>query len=350
MNTRAWVIVPLLVVQSAANAGFTIPTVVNRIPMNDPAEVAVNPGAHRLYVSTGTSEGQIGRVAVVDTLTDTVLNTVEVNDGPQGVAVDAFTNRLYVVNVRSETVSVIDTQTNAIVETITGFGYRPRLVAVNPETDRIYVTNHGNGAGTTLSVINGSMNDIVDNITVGAGPHGVAVNPTTNRIYTANDSSGTVSVIDGATDTVIATVPVGSTPRNVAVDIFRNRVYIANEQSNTVSVIDGASNQVIDTIPVGSLPRGLSVDPTSNQIYLGTIGDDSFSVIDGSSNTVIHKIFVGVESGSTAFDSELNRAYVTSRFSNYTSVISSIPEPSTIWLLTGGLVSIGTARIWRRRT
>jgi YVTN family beta-propeller protein len=41
---------------------------------------------------------------------------------------------------------------------------------------------------------------------VGARPLGVAVNPETNRIYVANSGDDTVSVIDGATDTVIATV------------------------------------------------------------------------------------------------------------------------------------------------
>ena len=40
----------------------------------------------------------------------------------------------------------------------------------------------------------------------------MAVNPNTNRIYVTNDGSNNVSVIDGASNTVVATVAVGSDP------------------------------------------------------------------------------------------------------------------------------------------
>src|SRR4051812_44728112 len=39
-------------------------------------------------------------------------------------------------------------------------------------------------------------------IQVGTGPRGVAVNPITNRIYVSNSVNASVSVIDGATNTV----------------------------------------------------------------------------------------------------------------------------------------------------
>jgi YVTN family beta-propeller protein len=53
---------------------------------------------------------------------------------------------------------------------------------------------------------------VVTTITVGTVPLGVGVNPNTNRIYVSNQYDSTVSVIDGATNTVIATIPVGLGP------------------------------------------------------------------------------------------------------------------------------------------
>lgn len=46
-------------------------------------------------------------------------------------------------------------------------------------------------------------------VPVGQTPYGVAVNPETNKIYVANYSPGTVSVIDGSTNTVVSTLAVG---------------------------------------------------------------------------------------------------------------------------------------------
>ena len=156
----------LLLSPPLASGGFISPVVIDTIPVPaSPAEAAVNSDTNRLYVTTGQG------LDVINTLTDKEVALIPVGDGPQGVAVDAATNRVYVVNVRDQTVSVIDGNANRVIDTITGFDYRPRLIAINPITNMIYVGNHGNGAGTTLAVINGFTDSIVQNIPVGNGPH-----------------------------------------------------------------------------------------------------------------------------------------------------------------------------------
>ena len=66
----------------------------------------------------------------------------------------------------------------------------------------------------TLSVVDGASNAVVATVPLGTWPVGVAVNPRTNRIYVANDNTNNVSVIDGASNTVVAAVAIGvhSTP------------------------------------------------------------------------------------------------------------------------------------------
>ena len=81
-------------------------------------------------------------------------------------------------------------------------------------------------------------------IQVGKTPVGIAVDPNTNRIYVSNSNNNTVSVIDGATNRVIGDpIPVGEGPRGIAVDPNTHLVYVTNPGSNTVSVIDGATNK-----------------------------------------------------------------------------------------------------------
>jgi YVTN family beta-propeller protein len=75
---------------------------------------------------------------------------------------------------------------------------RPAGVAFNPSNNDMYVANHG---GFTVSVIDSSTNEVVDTIPVGAFPLGIAFNPRNNDMYVANRDSNTVSVIATPTPT-----------------------------------------------------------------------------------------------------------------------------------------------------
>jgi YVTN family beta-propeller protein len=70
----------------------------------------------------------------------------------------------------------------------------PTAVAVNPVTNKIYVANTGSG---TVSVFDPNQHTVT-NVTVGTSPVAVAVNPVTNKIYVANSASENVTVINGA--------------------------------------------------------------------------------------------------------------------------------------------------------
>ena len=48
--------------------------------------------------------------------------------------------KVYVANLGSNTVSVIDTATNTVTDTV-NVGSYPRGVAVNPDGKKVYVTN-----------------------------------------------------------------------------------------------------------------------------------------------------------------------------------------------------------------
>ena len=71
-------------------------------------------------------------------------------------------------------------------------GNGPIEVTANPMTNKIYVANSGDD---TVSVIDGNTDTVIDTITVDDAPAGITVNPATNKIYIANFSDATVSVI-----------------------------------------------------------------------------------------------------------------------------------------------------------
>ena len=78
---------------------------------------------------------------------------IDVNTFPIGIAVNPSTNKVYVVNEYSNTVSVIDTNTDTIKSTI-NLGNFPYGIDINPLNNRIYITNRGSN---TVSVLDGSV-------------------------------------------------------------------------------------------------------------------------------------------------------------------------------------------------
>ena len=80
-----------------------------------------------------------------------------------------------------------------MIETIE-VGKTPRRVVVNPENNRIYVSNH---FSDNVSIIDGMTNSIIESVTV-KNPFEMAINPNSNTVYVTYSESGPLSIISEA--------------------------------------------------------------------------------------------------------------------------------------------------------
>ncbi len=108
-----------------------------------------------------------------------------------------------------EIVAVIDTATNTVAQTVqvepASFTTMLTGIAVTPNGKYIYVSNQGSNS---VSVLDTASNTIVKTVLVGTSPAGVAVTPDGAHVYVSNQGSNSVSVIDTASNTVVATITV----------------------------------------------------------------------------------------------------------------------------------------------
>jgi YVTN family beta-propeller protein len=198
------------------------------------------------------------------------------------VAVNSTAKRLYVANYDSDTLTVINSNTYAVVKTVAG-GDGPNGVAYNPKNNLIYIAARNTNK---VRVLRASDYGLVTTIPVGLQPDGIAVNATTNRIFVANYGSGTVSVINGATNTVIKTVSVGSQPAMVAVNPVTNKVFVSLHGAGRIAVIN--SSFVVTQVDIYSAgPYGIAVDTQRNLVYVATIDTFRIAVVDGATNTFL---------------------------------------------------------------
>jgi YVTN family beta-propeller protein len=100
----------------------------------------------------------------------------------------------------------------------------PVGIVVNPNTNMVYVsgglsnTTYIIEKGETYSlgktifyVIDGKTNSVVKTLPLSGLPGIVAVNPNTNMVYMPNYGSNTTYVIDGKTNTVVKTITIKNT-------------------------------------------------------------------------------------------------------------------------------------------
>jgi len=229
---------------------------------------------------------------VIDTATFGVITTIPlgVAFSPLGVTISPDGTRVYVANNEANSVSIIDTSTNAILTTVS-VPSRPRFIAFSPSAARAYVTSRDCGC---LSIFDTSTSTVIGFIAVGGQPGGVVFTPHGTRAYVANRASNTVSLIDTATSTVLTNIDVGTFPWLIALTPDTTRLYVTNLISSDVSVIDTTTNAVVATIPVDPGPHGIAMSPDGARAYVTIDGANSVALIDTATNTVVGSVPVGM--------------------------------------------------------
>lgn len=237
--------------------------------------VAISPDGHHLYVADEGSGDGPGTVSVIDTRTNTLAQTIPVGVRPSDVAVSSDGQRAYVTNFASGGISIIDTQKNSVIGAIPILGDSLTHLAVSPNGQQLYVLENFFTHG--VAVVDAASGVVSANIP-SSGPTALAVSPDGRHVYVANGADGTLSVIETATNTIAATIPVGKTP--VTVTVSRDgRVYVANFDSGTVSVLDPATNAIIKTI-VTSNPGAVAISPDGQRLYVTHFGSSAVAAID----------------------------------------------------------------------
>ncbi len=195
----------------------------------------------KAYVSAASS----GYVSVLDLETLTVVKTISAIEGGlgevRGAALDPTGAFLYVASRFQNSVHVISTVTDEVVETIALTGSEPYNVVVSPDGARVYVACKSSGDVAVIDTVARAETLLID---VGSSPEGIAISPDGSRVFVTNKTSDSVTVIDTATNaTVGSEIPVASEPRAAAV----------TDDGSAVVVVGNGGLDIIDTATLTSV-------------------------------------------------------------------------------------------------
>ncbi len=218
--------------------------------------IAFTPDGSRAY-ATGSEPGDSTFAIFAN-----AENTVEMIDTPDktwDVAVHPDGTRAYITSFANNNISVIDAQTNQVVDIVKGFNF-PQGIAVHPNGDSYYVADRGTGS---IAVVDADTNEITSRISDGlpwndAHPEDVFVHPNGRWLYVSYYRTDTVSVIDTETNTVSATMRMAGgsvgekmiagckSPYDVG-DIDQDGMLSAADiDTLTQAIIDGSAESMFD--------------------------------------------------------------------------------------------------------
>jgi len=217
------------------------------------------------------SDGQLTDLPVPYVRTTIMVGTGSASNGPKGVAIDPATNRVYVTNNLENKVYVINGNTDQLIgEVVDPYGLiiKPDGVVVHPTTGKVYVANSGRNS---ILVINGNDRTIEAEIAnVGPGTSGIAFDPATNRLIVTNfgtpGNRGNVSIVDATSHAILyRDLILQDSLYAVALDLERRYAYIGKRFGFALYRLN--LNSPTDWTKVKDLgnPAGIALRTTGNR-------------------------------------------------------------------------------------
>ena len=259
---------------------------------NSPIET-INIGSSALYVELINDKAYVsnpedGSISIIDTNSNQVVDTIDVPKGVLIIEKVLDKNKIYATMDDQNKVFVFDLETNEKLKEIDLGEPETTLFSKSDKSygQREYTTFQTNGIG-------------------------LEYNPNNEMLYAAHSQVNHVNVIDTNQDMVVDTIPVGKTPLLIEIDEITNTAFVTNWETNDVTVIDTETNEVIGDLNTGFVPDQMAIDPENRRLYVTHHASPHVSVIDLRDNTIEGEIKLKGPTHALAVDTKNDLLHVT---------------------------------------
>jgi len=233
-----------------------------------------DPAAHRLYASHGMS------VAVISTDSGKVVGQIPKTEGVHGITLAKDLGRGYISNGRTNTVTVFDIATLAVLRTIP-VGTNPDAILYDPFSHRVFVFN---GRSSDASVIDATTDSVISTIALGGKPEFAATNRA-GRVFVNIEDKSEIVALDAKGLTILSrwAIKPGEEPSGLAIDVAHHILFSVCGNKLMV-VVDAETGTVITSLPIGDRTDGCAFDPGTGLAFSSN-GEGTVTVVREESPT-----------------------------------------------------------------
>lgn len=266
-----------------------------------PHEAAASPDGRRAYVANYGVMGRRGHtLTVLDLENRTVAGTFELGDytSPHGIWVSRDGSRLWVTCEGAQAVLELDAESGKILKAWKTNQSVSHMVVPTPDERKLYVANIGSGSVTVID----RSSDAVKSVPTGDGAEGIDVSPNGRQVWVSNRGANTLSVLDTATDRVLASFESGGRfSLRLKFTPDGKQVWVSNALSNNVSVFNAKTRQWLGTVELGAEPVGLLITPDGRWAFAANPEANHVTVIDVLTRRVLRTFSTGTEPDGMAW-------------------------------------------------
>jgi YVTN family beta-propeller protein len=156
-------------------------------------------------------------LSIIEVATNRKVADVEVGQKPVQVAFDPDGQFAYVSLNGENAVGKVEVATQRLVGKVQ-VGVGPIQVFVSADNKYLLAANQGtkDNPSTTVSIIDTKTFSVIDTVETGKGAHGVVIDPSSTHAYITNIYGNDVAVLDLAERKVVATIPVDAGPNGIS--------------------------------------------------------------------------------------------------------------------------------------
>ena len=212
-------------------------------------------------------------------------------EGSPPACVPQSTTRIYVTNSAADTIDVIDSATNKIVQVIRGIEL-PHGVTFSPDGTRVYVSNESE---SVLDVIDALSGEILHRISLSGRPNNISITKDGRIVVVGiRTAPGALDLVDTNTLTVTKTIPVNASVHNVYVTPDSKYAVSGSIESQSITVVDLQSDQIAWLLKLdrGVRPMAFDRNPdgSTHRIFVQLSGFNGFAVVDFAKRAEVARI------------------------------------------------------------
>ncbi len=300
--------------------------------------IAVSPDGQTLAVVNNDSRS----LTLVEIPSGKKIREIFVGRDPQTAAFDSAGKRIYVTNRLDDTVSVIDFENLAVINTI-AVPDEPIAVVVS-ENGRVFVSCMG---ADIVVVIDPSSASITELIETETDPRGLALSTDALKLYVIHFTTGRFSVINTSSfevESVISTGADTNLSNSITLNPAGTLAYLPQTRSNVsnpallfdttvfpvVSVIDLETQLPLQAsrihLDISDIPVNMPFDTAlvgDETLYVLNSGSNDLSVIALENSTALAHIELGDNPRSMVLSADESTLYVSNNLSGTVSVIDT---------------------------
>lgn len=276
-----------------------------------PYEVTCDYLFNNVVVSNYGTHDYLGHsISTINTTSNTVEKVIDLSGSkqPHGIVALPHTDKIALVTNKDNQLLIIDLKTGVIEKKIPTMQTMSHLLVVHPNQPLVYVTNVKSASVSVIDLVAGKVTKI---ISLGKEPKGIDITHDGKEIWVTNSKENYISIISTETYKTIKTLGTGKEPLRLKFTVDGKYVLVTNATAGSITIYDSSLKKQIKTIQLRGKngyiqralyhtprPIGLIMHPNGRYAFVTNSNAYEIEVIDLKTFSIVSTI--GTEKGPYA--------------------------------------------------